>query len=89
MRFELAQALANTGLVVGSALVLWWFWRREAARLPVLELPAAQPRVPPEQLLAEVQAAQQRTLDLMQEARRQWARVQGAFESGLRDGRTR
>lgn len=89
MDFELAQALANTALVVGSALVLWWFWRREAAKLPPPLEPLSSPPVPPTRLLEDLAAAQSRTAELLREARRQLERVERAFETGLRDGRTR
>jgi hypothetical protein len=88
MDAQLAGALANTGLLVGCALALWWYWRREARRFPQAFAPLA-PLPDASFPVAELVQERRKAAELLEEAGRQLERVQRAFAGGLRDGRRR
>lgn len=88
MDAQLVQALVNTGLLVGCAIALWWYWRRAARRFPQAFAPVA-PVPDASFVAADLVQERRKAVELLEEARRQLERVDLAFQGGLRDGRGR
>lgn len=88
MDARLAQALANTALLVACAIGLWWHWRREARRFPQAFAPLG-PVPDASFVAADLVQERRKASELLEEARRQLERVDRAFQGGLRDGRRR